>query len=244
MVENSDLRSRLREAGESELLDLVREHAEELDPGAARLALKNPYAGREVIEILLEQRRLLTSQEVRRDLVAHPKTPETRSLNLLAGLFWRDLVKLGASVRTRPRVRRAADLRLAEKLPTLSVGERAAIARQAGPGAMTRLRHDTNPRVVAALLENPRLTEGILGPMLSSETASPEVLARVAEDRRWGLRYGVRLMLARNPRTPIQTALGILSGLKKRDLNAVSSDWRIAAPVRRRANLLLGRGPG
>jgi hypothetical protein len=32
--------------------------------------------------------------------------------------------------------------------------------------------------------------------------------------------------------------------LKKRDLNAIASDWRIAAPVRKRANLLLGRGPG
>jgi hypothetical protein len=234
----------LREAGESELLELVSERAEELGPRAARLVLRNPYAGREIIEILLKQRRLLGSQEVRRELVAHPSTPEARALNLLPGLFWRDLMKLGASVRTKPVVRRAADMRLAEKLPTLSVGERTAIARQAGVGAMTRLRHDPSPRVVGALLENPRLTEGTLAPMLSSDNTNPQVLARVAEDRRWGLRYGVKVMLARNPRTPVTTVLGILSGLKKRDLNAIASDWRIAAPVRKRANLLLGRGPG
>lgn len=242
-MENSELRNRLREAGESELLEMVKEHADELDAGSARLVLKNPFAGREVVLLLLEQRRLLTVQEVRRELVAHPSTPEPRALNLLPGLFWRDLMTLGASVRTRPRIRRAADRRLSEKLPTLSVGERISIARRAGVGTMTRLRNDTHPRVIGALLENPRLTEGLLGPLLSSDMANPQVLARVAEDRRWGLRYGVRVMLARNPRTPVTTTIGMLSGLKKKDLNAIASDWRMAAPVRQRANLLLGRGP-
>jgi hypothetical protein len=242
-VRNSELINRLREAGGVELLELVREHAEELDAGTARLVLKNPHTGSEVVEILLEQRRLLSSQEFRRDLAGHRRTPEVQALNLIPGLFWRDLMKLGASFRARPRVRRAADLRLAEKLATLSTGERAAIARQAGPGTITRLRHDSNPHVIGALLENSRLTEGLLGPLLSSDNANPQVLARVAEDRRWGLRYEVRVMLSRNPRTPVTTVLGILSGLKKRDLNAVAVDWRISAPVRQRANLLLGRGP-
>jgi len=243
-VRDTELLSRLREAGEAELVELVRARAEELNPGAARQVLKNPFAGLEVIELLLKQRRLLSSQEVRRELVAHPATPEVRALNLLPGLFWRDLLKLGADVRTKPRVRRAADLRLAEKLSTMSVGERIAIARQAGQGTLTRLRHDPHPRVIGALLENPRLTEGLLGPLLSSDTANPQVLERVAEDRRWGIRYGVKVILARNPRTPVTTNLGILSGLKKRDLNAVANDWRINAVVRRRANLLLGREPG
>ncbi len=243
-MRDAELLSRLREAGEAELVELVSALAEELDPGAARQALRNPFAGREVIELLLKQRRLLSSQELRRELVAHPATPEARALNLLPGLFWRDLVKLGADVKTKPRVRRAADLRLAEKLSTMSVGERVAIARQAGQGTLARLRHDAHPRVIGALLENPRLTEGLLGPLLSSDTANPQVLARVAEDRRWSIRYGVKVMLARNPRTPVTTTLGILSGLKKKDLNAVASDWRINAAVRRRANLLLGREPG
>ena len=240
-MENSELRARLREAGEGDLIELVADHADELDPGAARSALRNAYAGPEVIEMLLRQRRLLSSQEVRREIVAHPATPEAKALNLLPGLFWRDLVKLGASVRTRPRIRRAADIRLAEKLPRLSLGERIAVARQAGPGAMSQLRNDAHPRVIGALLENPRLTEGVLAPLLTSDTANPQVLERVAADRRWGLRYGVRSMLARNPRTPVTTAMGLLSGLKKSDLRAIGSDWRMSAPVRQRANLLVGR---
>lgn len=243
-MRNSRLSQRLREADEAELVRLVTEHAGELDPGAAGQALRNSFASREVIETLARERRLLRSSEVTRAIVAHPRSPETLALNLLPHLFWRDLVKLGADIRARPRIRRAADIRLADKLSALSVGERVAIARRAGPGALTRLRTDSSPLVIGALLENPRVTEGLLMPMISSETASPEVLKRVSEDRRWGLRYQIRVTLARNPRTPVQTALSILPALKKRDLNAVASDWRLPAPVRKRANLLLGRLTG
>ena len=238
---NLELQQRLREAGEGELLELVIEYGTELDPGSARQVLKNPHISRETIETLTRQKGLLRSLEVVREVVGHPRTPEALALNLLPRMFWRDLVKLGADVKTRPRIRRAADVRLAEKLSALSVGERVAIARRAGPGSIARLRNDPSPMVIGALLENPRLTEGLLAPLLSSDTAKPEVLKRIAEDRRWGIRYHVRMTLARNPRTPVPTALGLLPGLKKKDLDSVASDWRVAAPVRKRANLLLGR---
>jgi hypothetical protein len=232
----------LRDGGEQELLEAVTRLSGHLDTRAVLVALKNPYVGREVIEVFLAQRQLLTSLEVRRELVTHPKTPEARALNLVHSLLWKDLVRLGANSRVRPRIRRAADLRLAERVPKLSVGERIAVARQAGPGVISKLRHDPSPRVIEGLLENPRLTEGLLLPLAASDTARPEVLARVAENPRWGVRYPIRAALARNSKTPVQTALSVLSMLKKSDLEAVAADWKLATPVRQRANLLLGRG--
>ncbi len=79
-----------------------------------------------------------------------------------------------------------------------------AIARRASPLLIAQLRSDPEPRVIAALLENPRLTEGGLMPMVSSETTSPEVLGMVARHGRWGVRYPVRLALCRNRRTPVR----------------------------------------
>jgi hypothetical protein len=239
--DQADWRLAVREANEKDLFELVERHHEEVDVKIARQILRNPFVSRRVIETLLRQRRLLTSAELRRDLAAHRQTPEARALNLIPGLFWKDLVALGSDARVAPRLRRAADLRLAERVPQLSTGERMAIARQAGPGVIPRLRHDSHPQVVAALLENPKLTEGLLLPLLTSETANPQVLTRVAEDRTWGVRYGVKNALCRNPRTPVPTALSLLSGLKKQDLKTVAANLRIAAPVRRRAELLLGR---
>jgi hypothetical protein len=177
-----------------------------------------------------------------REIATHPRVPEPVALDLVPRMGWRDLARLGADVRARPRVRRAADQLLAERLSSLALGERVAVARLAGPGVITRLRNDRSPRVIAALLENPRLTEGALMPMISSDQADPAVLEAVAGNRTWGLRYNVRATLARNPRTPVAVALGILPALKKSDLATVVADRRIARPVRQRAELLLGHG--
>lgn len=237
-----ELRQRLREAEGDELLRLVREHAAEIDVPEARQILLNPFVTREVIERLLAVRKLLTAYEVRRDLAAHRHTPEPYALRFLAGLYWRDLMDVGLDTRVRPSVRRAADRQLAARLAGLSAGEKINIARRGGPGVLAELRHSPDPRVMKALLANPRLTEGTLMPVVRRETTSPEVLETIAEDRRWGARYELRRDLASNPRTPLQIALRLLPLLKKKDLRQVASGVRVPAAVRRRARLLLGEG--
>lgn len=239
-VSAQDLPRRLREAGPDELLHLVRQHLPELGASAVRQALANPYAGREVVEILAAERRLLSAYEVRRALAGHPQTPQVTALRFIPGLYWRDLVELGLDVRVRPAVRRSADRYLVERLPSLATGEKMTIARRAGHGVLMRLRHDPDRRVIRALLENPRLTEGLLSPLVRSTSTPPAVLTLVAESPRWGVRYDVRVGLVRNPRTPVETALRQLPHLKKIDLEAVASLPALPAPVRRRARLLLG----
>lgn len=235
------LGSRLREAAGEELLALVRSSLQELDASAACQALRNPFATAELIEVLLTQApALLRSYDFRRDAAMHPRTPEFHALRLVSGLFWNDLVRLGLDVRVRPVVRRAADQRLAQRLTALAIGERVAVARQASAAVLSVLRYDPTPRVIAALLENPRASEGLLLPLLASEEAQPAVLALIAANPRFGARHGVRAALARNHRTPVATALGLLPGLRKSELETVANEPRLSAPVRRRARLLLG----
>jgi hypothetical protein len=235
-----ELGRRLREAGRDELLGLLREHAGRLEAPAARQALRNPYLDAEGVEVLAAQPRLLSFYEIRRGVALHPRTPEALALRFVPGLFWRDLVALGADSRVRAPVRRAADLQLAARLPELAAGEKMAIARRAGAGLLACLRHDPSPRVIAALLDNPRLTEGLLAPVVHSERTAPPVLDLIAADRRWGVRYDLRLGLCRNPRTPVATALRLLPSLRKEDLRAVAGSLGLAPLVRHRARLLLG----
>lgn len=240
---SQDLARRLREAAADELLQLVTVHEAALDVQALRQLFRNPHLSLPVIEVLLSQRRLLAFQEVRRELVRHPQTPEVRALHFVVGLFWRDLLEITCEARVRARVRRAAERQLLARLPGLGAGERMAIARRAGPLLVAQLRNDSEPRVVAALLENPRLTEGALMPLASSETAKPEVLMLLARHKKWGSRYALRLAICRNRRTPAQTAIGILPHLKKQDLMGIERDRRLHVAVRRRASVLLGRTP-
>lgn len=234
------LAHRLREVDGDELLALLRRHAPELDLAAAQQALRNPFLGREGIEILAAQGRLLPAYEIKRLIALHPRTPEPLALRFVPALFWRDLVELGLDTRVRPTVRRAADRRLIARLPALAVGERSALARRAASRVLGRLRHDPSARVVASLLENPRLTEGVLLPLAASEDARPEVLEVVARHRRWGVRYEVRLGLCLNPNTRLATALATLPSLRKSDLRMVARRPRLAPAVRRRVEVLLG----
>jgi len=235
-----NLVQRLREAGGDELRALLRDLGEELDVPAAQAVLRNPHAGEEVLRLLATERRLLASYEMRRDLALHPATPQPIALALIGGLYWRDLVAAGLDVRIRPVVRRFAEQRLIERLPALAVGEKVAIARSASPHVLQVLRHDPTPHVIAALLDNPRLVEGDLLPLASAETARAPVLTVILRHRKWGHRYPVRLAVVRNPHAPVALALQHLPLLKKPDLRAVASDPRLALPLRRKAELLVG----
>lgn len=239
-AEDAGLAARLRNADGEELLDLLRRHLAEIDVSAARQALRNPFLGREGVELIAGQPRLLTAYEVKRSIAVHPKTPEVLAMRFVPGLFWRDLVELGAETRVRPTVRRAADRTLASRLPGLAAGEKQAIARRASPRVLERLRHDPSPRVVRALLENPRATEAIILPLLAHDDTRPDALQAVARSRRWGARYEVRLALARHPRTPLAAALAQLPYLRKGDLRKIAAESRVPAAVRRRAEVLLG----
>lgn len=239
-----ELDRRLREAGSEELLELVGTHAGELDPQAVRQALRNPYCTAEIVEALAEQGRLMAFYEVRRDLAFHPQAPEPLVLRLVPGLWWRDLMTLGLDTRIRPRVRRSADQFLLMRLPQLALGEKINLARRAAPGVLAQLRHDPSPRVISAMLDNSRLTEDILAPAVHKAATPGPVLAVIAADRRWGMRPGLQLALARHPNTPLAAALRVLPLLRKPELRTISQDLRVPEPVRLRARVLLGEEDG
>ncbi|KAB2955443.1 MAG: hypothetical protein F9K18_13625, partial [Thermoanaerobaculia bacterium] len=203
------LGDRLRDANEEELGALIRDRLPEIDARAARQAFRNPFLSGPQIETLAASPALSAAYEVRREVVLHPRAPRLLALRLVAGLYWADLARVGTDPRLHPVVRRAADLKLIERLPGLASGEKMAVARAASANVIAALRLDPTPRVTGALLENPRLTEGLLMPLAASEKASPLVLARLAADPRWGVRPGIRNALCRNPATPLAAALAL-----------------------------------
>ena len=232
----------VRDAEEDEVLRLLETHEDQVGYPVLRHALRNPYSGRRVVEWILARPRLYASYQVRAELTSHPATPEAQALRLLPGLYWRDLVRLGRDPTVPPLIRRAADRRLQTRLEVLTLGERVSIARSGGPGVIARLRHDPHPRVLAALLENPRLTEGGLLPLLGNDAASPAILKVIAEDRRWSNRRAIRAALCRHPRTPVPSALRLLPMLSRPELQEVLQRSGVHSAVRQRARLLSGEG--
>lgn len=244
LAETDDLERRLREADGETLLGLVREHAARIGVPEARQVLLNPFADREVIEVLIDLPRLLSAHEVRSALARHPRTPQHHALRFVSGLYWRELMTVGNDPRVPPAVRRAAARALHARLPGLALGEKISLGRRAAPGVLAELRRDPNPRVIEAVLENPRVSEGVLMPLVQDERAEPAVLRVVAGHPRWGARYEIRLALVRNRRLPVQIALRLLPLLKKADLRSVAREPKVRAAVRRRAQILCGEPLG
>jgi hypothetical protein len=237
------LGERLLAAGRQELSDLLEENATVLGVEDALMALHNPFLDTDGVGTLLEQERLLGSYRLRRELATHRLTPEARALQLVATLFWRDLVDVQRDARVSPRLRRAAEKHLAARLPGLSQGEKIAMARRASGPLIEELGAERHARVVAALLENPRCTEGMVTRIAGRPGAAPEVLEVVARARRWSSRVEVRRALCLNPAAPVGVVLPLLPSLAKGDLRRVARLPSLAATVRRRAGVLLGEEP-
>lgn len=237
-----DLAPRLRRAGSRDLLTLVVRHLKDFTMREVRQVLLNPHVSAEVIEEILVARHLLSNPEVRRAIARHRRTPEPAAMRFIPDLFWHDLSEMALDVRLRPAVRRVAEQYLIQRLPRLTVGEKVALARRAAGELIARLRDDPSPRVIQALLENPRLTVQLISP-LAAKSRSPRILDVVARNTSWGRRYEVRSALAGNYSTPFRAALAILPTLRRPDLLRIASDEEHSSVITNRARELLEKRP-
>jgi len=151
-------------------------------------------------------------------LVLNPRTPRALRLRLIPSLFWRDLAEVAASPSAAGAIRVRAEGRLAEMLPEMRLGDRIALGKLATPPILRLLLTAEEPKVAEACLINPRLREEDLLLALRSDTAPAGLIHAVAASTRWTEKYGVRLTLALQPRTPLAVALLQVSSLVRRDL--------------------------
>lgn len=74
--------------------------------------------------------------------------------------------------------------------------------------------HDPSPRVIKALLANKGLQEEDVLIITTRKNLPGDILEAVAKERRWADSYPIRLALAKNPKTPLFTALSIVRYLR------------------------------
>ena len=141
--------------------------------------LRQANLSEDTLQEILSDRSARKFHAVRMALAAHPRTPRTDALALVATLFWRDLAHLSANSRVHPSIRRAADQDLLRRLPEMAVAERIDLARNVGRGTLLQLRLDADARVMASVLENRFTTEPdvILAAARAREPAVLELIA-------------------------------------------------------------------
>ena len=128
--------------------------------------------------------------------------------------------------------------------PKEPVGFRISLARRPIQRLIERLLFDPEPRVVQAVLANPRVPEAEVVKLAASRRATPEVLEAIAEDDRWIARYPIKLALVNNHATPSRLVLGLLPHLMVQDLRELADGAFHGAVRKQAAALLRRRGSG
>lgn len=201
--------------------------------------LRNPIITPEIIHAVAERFEWASSYKIQFAIVNCPKTPPILGVRLLEAIFWRDLIKIVDNYRLNPRIRRAAENRLREKMEDLTLGEKMTLARTAPRALIPLVKHTDDPEVFAAMLQNPKLVEADLIQLINDELTPPEILRIIGSHWRWSTPYFIRLALVRNPRTPLSLSLAFVSKLQKPDLELIAASSACGELVRRAAERIL-----
>ena len=117
----------------------------------------------------------------------------------------------------------------------MSVKDRVKLALKGDREARGILVRDANKIVAAAVIHNPRLSDQEVEKIAAMRTVCDEVLRLIGMGRAWARSYPIIHNLARNPRTPLATAVHILPRIRTKDLKAITLNRNVSEGVRRQA---------
>jgi hypothetical protein len=185
-----------------------------------------------VVEALGKNAAVSRLRTVRWSLITHQRAPRHISLPLLRHLYPFELMKLAVVPQLAADLKRAAEEALITKSASLSSGERLALAKQGSNALAATLLLDPEPRIMAAALQNPRLTEeGVVRALVHPE--SPAHLApAVCHDRKWRVRHEVRIAALRCEFTPLAYAIEFSSKLSSAQLKDVLAQSELSDQVK------------
>jgi len=237
-----ELRRRLSSAPAAWLGDALENP--ELGPRELMLVLRNPATPAAVLEKIGSNKTWMGHHELRRGLARHAHAPPAVARNLLPHLYWKDWCDIAAHPAANPVIRRQAERMLLAGVGDLGAGERIMLARRATRGLIPAFLTDSDPRVIQALLGNPRLVEADLVRLANDPTNGADILRCVAEHTVWGQRRDLRLALLRRPELPAQTALRVARTMDRQDLRMLVEDDKVPLIVRVGIERRLREGAG
>lgn len=117
----------------------------------------------------------------------------------------------------------------------MTVKDRVKLALKGDREARGILIRDSNKVVATGVIHNPRITDKEVENIAAMRTVSDEVLRLIGLNRAWARSYTIIHNLARNPRTPLATAMQVLPRIRSKDLKAISLNRNVSEAVRRQA---------
>jgi hypothetical protein len=124
---------------------------------------------------------------------------------------------------------------LIRRIMLMKVKDRIKLGMKGDREARSILIRDPNKIVATAVINNPRITDQEVEAIAAMRMVSDEVLRLISMNRNWARQYPIIHNLARNPRTPLPTSIGILPRLYTKDLKTLGQNRNVSDAVRRQA---------
>ncbi|HEU4768683.1 MAG TPA: hypothetical protein VFS77_14975 [Pyrinomonadaceae bacterium] len=124
---------------------------------------------------------------------------------------------------------------LIRKIMFMNARDRMKLAMKGDREARGILIRDSNKVVCSAVVKNPRITDQEVENISAMRTVAGEVLRLIAMNRAWARSYTIIHNLAKNPRTPIPTAMNVLPRIRTKDLVNLSQNRNVSETIRRQA---------
>ena len=124
---------------------------------------------------------------------------------------------------------------LIRRIMFMNAKDRMKLAMKGDREARSILIRDSNKVVATAVINNPRVTEQEVENIAAMRTVADEVLRLIPRNRAWARSYTIIHNLARNPRTPVPTVVGILGRIRTKDLQHLAQNRNVSEGVRRQA---------
>jgi len=203
--------------------------------------LRSPFCTPQIAEAVASTREHLGTQAIRERLAGFPGLSNAQAVGLLGTLSWTSLIAVAQTPKTPPLVRRQAERKLIYQIPTMTLGEKIAMARRAHRALFPGLIGQADEKILTALLDNPRLVENDLIVLINTGEPPVDFISTVARHFRWSRSLGVRRAIVGCPLSPLPLALSILVQLPRSEQRRVVERKSVPLRVRSAAESLLAR---
>ena len=201
----------------------------------------------DVFETIARDIRWTESYPVRLALANNPKTPLSVSLSIVRYLRFSDIAQMTRSHLLPSAFRRKVEAIVIERIPTMQLGYKKALAKTAAGSVLLKLLQDPDADVVALCLNNPRMVEGHLFKIICRTDTIAETIRMIAGHPDWSARSLVRFALVRNEHTPLALAERFTRLMKLLELRELCADPALPPSVRplvHRELVSRGQNPG
>jgi hypothetical protein len=118
-------------------------------------------------------------------------------------MFTFDLMQVTLRPAVPADLKRLAEEQILVRLGALSAGEKISMARRASGRVAAELLEEPDSRILAAALNNSRLTEALLSAALAKDNAPQALFEIVSAHAKWSQRHDLQIALLRSEKTPL-----------------------------------------